>query len=313
MDSLLYALKATIPIILLIVAGYVLFKAKMIDKNFLKGAGKFVNKVALPALLFADITENDVHGRFDIRFFILCFSITLVMILVIWGATEIFMKTETMKGAFIQASYRSSAAILGLAFISNMYTDIGMAPLMIIGAVPLFNIFAVIILTLKGGDPENRPSTKKVLSAIGRNPVIISVLVAIVVAFCGLRLPSVVEKSVSMVGATTAPLALITIGASFKGKSAIKKIRPTMLASFIKLILLPSLALPLAIYLNYRNQELMSVLIMVASPTTASAYVMAKGTDNDGELTSSIIVLTTILSAFTMTGWIFILRQFGYL
>ena len=57
----------------------------------------------------------------------------------------------------------------------------------------------------------------------------------------------------------------------------------------------------------------MAVLIMLGSPTTVSCYIMAKNTGNDSVLTSSIIVLTTLLSSVTLTGWIFVLRSLGCL
>lgn len=66
-----------------------------------------------------------------------------------WFLARIFMKDKSIIGEFVQASYRSSAAVLGAAFILNIYSDTGMVPLMIIGAVPLYNIFAVIILTVE--------------------------------------------------------------------------------------------------------------------------------------------------------------------
>lgn len=69
--------------------------------------------------------------------------------------------------------------------------------------------------------------------------------------------------------------------------------------------------MPLGIFIGFRNQELMAILIMLASPTTVSSYIMAENMDNDGVLASSIIVLTTVLSSITLTGWIFILRWFG--
>lgn len=52
--------------------------------------------------------------------------------------------------------------------------------------------------------------------------------------------------------------------------------KPTLLASFIKLILLVGLFLPLAVFFGYRNQELMALLVMLGSPTTVSSYIMAK-------------------------------------
>lgn len=77
---------------------------------------------------------------------------TIIMFLVIWILTWIFMKDKSMVGAFVQASARGSAAILGMAFVQNIYGDSGMAPLMIVSAVPFYNIFSVVILTFHSRD-----------------------------------------------------------------------------------------------------------------------------------------------------------------
>ena len=147
MSNLIYSINATLPIFLLIILGKVLKTTKIINDEFTKTADRYVFRIALPALLFSDLTENNVGSAFDGKYVLFCFSVTIFSIAVLWGLTEKFMKNEEQKGAFIQGSYRSSAAILGLAFINNMYDSVGMAPLMIIGCVPLYNIFAVIILT----------------------------------------------------------------------------------------------------------------------------------------------------------------------
>ncbi len=132
-------------------------------------------------------------------------------------------------------------------------------------------------------------------------------------AFLNIHLPVFMDKMIDSIASTATPLALISIGASFEGRKAIKKIRPALAASFIKLVLLAALVLPLAVYLGYRNQELMAILIMVGSPTTVSCYIMVKNTGNDDVLTLSIIVLTTLLSSITLTAWIFLLRSLGTL
>ena len=71
--------------------------------------------------------------------------------------------------------------------------------------------------------------------------------------------------------------------------------------------------LPCAVALGFRDEELIALLIMLGSPTTPSAYVMSKNMGHEGVLTSSCIALTTLLSALTLTGWIFLLRSGGYL
>ncbi|HCI66912.1 MAG TPA: hypothetical protein DER12_09730 [Lachnospiraceae bacterium] len=313
MSNLIYSINATLPIFLLIILGKVLKTAKIINDEFTKTADRYVFRIALPALLFSDLTENNVGSAFDGKYVLFCFSVTIFSIAVLWGLTEKFMKNEEQKGAFIQGSYRSSAAILGLAFINNMYDSVGMAPLMIIGCVPLYNIFAVIILTLKGDNGGKKPNMKETFINVMKNPILLSILIALPFALLNLHFPSFVNKAIGSVANTATPLALISIGASFEGKKALKKMKPTLLASFIKLILLASLFLPLAVFFGYRNQELMALLVMLGSPTTVSSYIMAKNTGNDGILTSSIIVLTTLLSSLTLTLWIFVLKSFGVL
>lgn len=313
MSNLIYSINATLPIFLLIILGKVLKTTKIINDEFTKTADRYVFRIALPALLFSDLTENNVGSAFDGKYVLFCFSVTIFSIAVLWGLTEKFMKNEEQKGAFIQGSYRSSAAILGLAFINNMYDSVGMAPLMIIGCVPLYNIFAVIILTLKGDNGGKKPNMKETFINVMKNPILLSILIALPFALLNLHFPSFVNKAIGSVANTATPLVLISIGASFEGKKALKKMKPTLLASFIKLILLAGLFLPLAVFFGYRNQELMALLVMLGSPTTVSSYIMAKNTGNDGILTSSIIVLTTLLSSLTLTLWIFVLKSFGVL
>jgi predicted permease len=225
------------------------------------------------------------------------------------------MKDNTMKGSFIQGSFRGSAAILGIAFIQNMYSNAGMGPLMIVAAVPLYNIFSVIVLTFKAKSATSgmsRHNIKKACINILKNPIIIGIVLGLPFSILNITFPPILDKTISSVAQTATPTALITIGAGFEGRKAIKKIKPTVISTFIKLILQAVLFLPVAIWMGFRNQELIAILIMLASPSTVSCYIMAKNMDNDEVLSSSIIVLTTVLSSVTLTAWIFILRWMGY-
>ena len=85
------------------------------------------------------------------------------------------------------------------------------------------------------------------------------------------------------------------------------------MAACCKLMVLTTIFIPIAVKLGFRDQQLIALLIMLGSPTTPSAYVMSKNMGHEGVLTSSCIALTTLLSALTLTGWIFLLRCGGYL
>ena len=108
----------------------------------------------LPALLIRDLSEIDIYGTFDLKFVIYCALATTGFFGLTWIAARLLIRDKSCVGAFVQVACRSSAAVLGIALIQNMYGTSGMAPMMIIGAVPLFNIYSVLVLTLE--NPENK-------------------------------------------------------------------------------------------------------------------------------------------------------------
>ena len=312
MESLIYSLNATLPVFLVIVIGYVLKQVGMLNDNFVQVANNFNFKVTLPILLFTDIASTNIIKNFDGKYVLFCALVTSICFWTIWVISKNIMKDPSMIGAFVQASFRGSAAILGIAFIKNIYGDSGMAPLMIIGAVPLYNIYSVIVLTFEGENNKNgRENIKKACINIMKNPIIIGIIFGMLSSLLDITFPKIIDKTLQNLAVMATPLALVTIGASFEGKKALAKIKPTLVASFIKLIVQAAIFLPLAAVLGFRDQKLIALLIMLGSPTTVSCYIMAKNMNNDDILTSSIIVVTTLLSAFTLTILIFTLKSLG--
>ncbi|MCR4650885.1 MAG: AEC family transporter [Lachnospiraceae bacterium] len=323
MDNLIFALNTTIPIFLLMVVGYFLKSAKLIDDVFASKLNSFVFKVSLPVLVFEDLATVDFKEAWNGKFVLFCFAVTVASI-TISSLISLCLRSKNERGEFIQASYRSSAALLGLAFIQNIYGSSGLGPLMIIGSVPLYNICACIVLTITSPSRNDNAtsasgSTDKIDTAIIRktvisvlkNPIIIGIFVGLVWSFFHLPLPSVIASVVGRIGATATPLGLIAMGASFEWKKAAKCGSTAIAASFIKLIGYGALFLPVAIAMGYRKEELIAILVMLCSATTVSCYVMAKNMGHEAVLTSAVVMLTTFLSAFTLTGWLFILKTFS--
>ena len=314
MENFIYSVDATFPIFLVMVIGYILKQIGMLNDNFVTVANRFNFKVTLPFMLFRDISGVDIRAVFDIRYVLFCALVSTACFWIIWGGVKLFLKDQSMRGAFVQASFRSSAAVMGLAFIQNMYGSSAMGPLMIVSAVPLYNIFSVIVLTFEGahsGEVDPKQKVKDACINIAKNPIILGILAGLVVGLLGIDFPVIVDKTVNSVAQMATPLALITIGAGFEGRKALAKIRPTIAASMIKLVVQPLIFLPVAAWMGFRGGQMIAILIMLASPTTPSCYIMAKNMDNDGVLTASVIVMTTLLAAFTLTGWIFILKTVG--
>ena len=295
MDSLIYSLNATVPVFLVMVLGYVLRRAEILNANFVAVSNKFNFKVTLPVLLFTDMAATDIRADFDGALVLFSALVTLVMFSAVWLLARLLLRDRTLIGAFVQASCRSSVAVLGIAFITNIYGDAGVAPMMILGAVPLFNILSVIVLTFEGeGTQSGVSNLKRAAVGIVTNPILIGLVLGTLSGLLRIHYPPIVDKALDLVASLATPQALICIGAGFEGRKALAKLKPT-----------------LAVLLDFRDQALVALIIMLGSPSTPSCYVMAKNMNNDGVLTSSVIVATTLLSAFTLTFWIFLARWLG--
>ena len=312
MDNLIFSLNATVPIFLMMLLGLLFRKIGWIDEVFASKMNKFVFLVPLPVLLFEDLATVDFAEVWDMKFVLFCFGATLISI-VIAAAVLFLWKDRSIQGEFIQASYRSSAALLGIAFIQNIYGDAGMAPLMIIGSVPLYNVMAVVVLSFF--QPERKKLDRQVwintLKGIITNPIILGIIAGLLWSALRLPIPSILEKTVSNIGAVATPMGLMAMGATFDIRKAFGKAKPAVAASVMKLVGFAALFLPLAVWLGFRREQLVAILIMLGSATTVSCYVMARNMGHEGALTSSTVMLTTLFSAFTVTGWLYILRTLG--
>lgn len=287
-------------------------KLGWMDEVFAAKMNKFVFLVPLPVLLFEQLATVDFSEVWDIKFILFCFVVTAISI-TISTLISLLWKDRSIKGEFIQATYRSSAALLGIAFIQNIYGTVGMAPLMIIGSVPLYNVMAVVVLSFfkPGNNSFDKALVKKTLKGIVTNPIIIGIVAGFVWSALKLPMPLILHKTVSSIGATATPMGLMSMGATFEMKKATSKMKPTLVAVFMKLIGFCAIFLPVAAMLGFRNEQLIAILVMLGSATTVSSFVMARNMGHEGTLSSGVIMMTTLLSAFTLTMWLDVLRSFG--
>ena len=312
MENLIFSLNATMPIFILMLLGLLFKKLKWIDDDFASKMNKFVFLVPLPVLVFEDLATVDFKSVWDTRFVLYCFVVTVLSI-TLSTLISFLWKDKSIQGEFVQSSYRSSAALLGIAFIQNIYGNAGLAPLMIIGSVPLYNIMAVIVLSVlkPGNDGIHKDALIKSIKGIVTNPIILGIVAGLLWSFLKIPMPIIMEKTVSKVASMATPMGLIAMGATFNFKKAFAMIKPTIVSSFIKLIGFVSIFLPFAINMGFREDKLIAILVMLGSSTTVSCYVMAKNMGHEGTLSSAVVMMTTMLAAFTLTMWLYILKSFG--
>ncbi|MEE3420647.1 MAG: AEC family transporter [Lachnospiraceae bacterium] len=314
MSSLLFSLNCTMPVFLTMMAGFLFRKLKWMDEAFASKINSLVFKILLPVMLFLQIGGTDFKDSWDGGFVLYCFLVTFASIFLAFLLSFLF-KSVPERGEFIQAAYRSSASILGMAYIGNIYGDSAMGPLMMIGAVPVYNVMAVFILMATSEEALSASSRggvmKKTLVGVIKNPIILGILFGMVWSLLGVPMPQILHKTLSNIAQTATPMGLLAMGASIDPKKVSGELLPSILASFMKLVGLELLFLPLAVHLGFRTQKLVAILVMLGSPTTVTSFVMAKSMGHEGTLTSNTVVITTFLSAFTLTFWVFLVKTMG--
>ncbi|MBE6865017.1 MAG: AEC family transporter [Ruminococcus flavefaciens] len=314
-DNLIFSLNATVPVFLMMVFGWCVRRAGLLDDHSTAQINKFVFRTLLPALLFADLSTADFRSVWDGKFVLFCMGATLLS-LSIAVAYSAVCKDKSERGEIIQASYRSSAAVLGIAFVNNIYGKSTMAALMIVGTVPLYNVIAVVTLALTSPDKRSasgKSLAKDTVKSILTNPIILGIAAGMLWSAIGIHQPVILKRSVAYLANMATPLSLIALGASFRLGEAKDKIAVTIGIAVLKLLAFCSIFLPIAVKFGFRGEKLIAILVMLGSATTGSCFVMAKNFGHKGTITAFAVALTTLCSAFTLTMWLFILKTLAYI
>ena len=212
MDSFVFALDTTMPVFLVILLGWFLRRVGVLNEAFCKPADQYVFKCALPVSLFLSIAKMDVYSDFDPMFCLFCFTVTAIVFLGVWALTSRLMKDKALVGEFSQAAVRSSAAILGVALNTNIYGNAGMVPMMVLSAVPFFNVYAVLILQFSPHTDENgrlipperngAAAVRRALVNVVKNPIILGILLGVPFSLLRVKLPGILASTLSTIGGT---------------------------------------------------------------------------------------------------------------
>lgn len=315
MEDFLFSVNVVAPLFILIAAGYILRHIHLISENFLFEANKFVFKLCLPLMLFQNIQKSFQDNFINTR--IIWVSLIGVLFVIIISTLIVMatVKKQGQRGSMIQGIYRSNFLIYGLPLATGIYGEAAIAPIsLLMGAViPLFNVAAVIILSVFSEKNDHRISFKEIIKDILKNPLIIGCACGAIAGYFNFHIPKLINDPLTDFAGIATPLALFVMGGEFKFRSLKQNFLKVIFVTFARLILVPLAALFICIQMGFRNIELSILLCLFATPTAVSSYIMAKNMGCDGELSGQIVVLTTIVSCVTIFFFIFFLRYFSFI
>ena len=297
----------TVPIFLLIAAGWWLRQKGIIKPEARDFLGKFVYWAAFPALTFRSIVSFDFSQTMDLRLVVANLSSTCAMFAISF-AFVMLVREAKKRGALHMGCFRSNQGYLGLPVVSGFYGAQVMSKAAVVNGFdsPLSVLLSAAALEAFGrrrGGPAFKTFLVK-LRGVGLNPIVLSAVLGLLLSW--FKVPvlklGMLDQLLSLLGGTSLPLALLSIGCSMDLMSIRRNIGAVLAVSAAKLVALPLIAFALSWFVfGLRSTDLSVNILLTAMPSSVSSYVMAREMEADEELMASVIGFTTFVSIVTIS------------
>jgi len=309
-ESIILAVNVVLPIFCLILIGYAVQRFNVIGRDAFIEINKLVFVLFLPLVLFQSIYHTDLRVSFNLELILFALAGLVAVMLASMLAVKYVDDDPRKKGVMVQAMYRSNFILFGLPIVSSLYSDIGVTSIIISFIVPFQAIFSVIVLEYyHGGKFDLFNTVKKLLS----NPMMIGTALALLMMAFHITLPTFADKVIANLSGVATPLALLVLGGTFQFQELHKNTKHITVAVLARLVIAPSIILSLAVLLGYRGIELVTLMVLFASPVAVSSYSMAMVMDGDSELASQLVLVSTMFSIVSVCAWVFLLQYMNFL
>ncbi len=331
MNALIFSANAVLPIIFLIVLGYLLKRIGMLTQAFLDAGNKLTFRVLLPVMLFLNVYQIDSISDVNAAFIVYGIGAVLLIFALAVAVCCAFTRDAAKRGALIQGVFRSNYAIIGIPLAASLFGDRGASAAGVMSAfcVPVFNVLGVITLTVFAPRTGRRRfDIRKILRGIVCNPLILGTVSGIAVllirelftkAGIGFRLSDIkpLFSAAQSVKSLCTPLALMVLGGRFEFSAVTRLRREIIFGTALRTVAVPVTGL-LGAYLLRGPLGLTGAHFAVyvgvfATPVAVASAIMAKEMGPDEELAGQLVIWTSLVSTVTIFLYVTVLRAAGLL
>ncbi len=305
----MHIINTLLPVFLIIALGALLRKTKFVSAEFVTGLNRLVFWIGLPCLLFYKVATAGYDYRLAGRTGLVMIVGMLCCTIVAYIAAFIIRIPPRAVGTFVQGTFRGNLYYVGLALIiysfagadSKMSAQMENVAILVMALlVPVYNIGSVIVL-LASRHKLDRYVPLKITHQVITNPLFLACAAGVIYSQIFPPLPLVITRTLSAVGQVSLPLALIGIGAVLAQSKIAGCGKPALAASIIKIGVSPIVGFWAAHLIGLGAGETRIVLLFLACPTAVTSYVVAEQLGGDEKLSAAIIVVSTILSIFSLS------------
>ena len=310
-QHLIVAVKAIIPLFLLIGVGVFVRWRKMLTDTELEHVNAMIFKVFFFCMMFYNMYTTTIADALRPR--LIAFTVSALFIVLLVSAFVVCSveKDNRSRGAMLQALFRSNYVLLGIPMVENIFGAEAVAvPTMMIAFIsPIYNTVSIFFLESFRG--AGRFSLSETLLTVLKNPMIVGAILGAAFMLLGITLPEPVLKPVRQISSCTSPVALIILGASFRFGEISKEKRNLVIVVLGRLMVIPALVLGAGYFMGFRGVDFVTLICVFATPCAVASFAMAQQLGSNAELAGSSVVLTSAFSSITLFFWVVLFQMLG--
>ena len=309
-ESFIAALTVVCPMMILMIIGWLCRTKGVITRPAMKEYDRLIFRIFMPLLLFKNIYEINFSGGVAVKEMVFTAVCLLILFALCLDCPRYLTKDPRKYSVIGQAIVRGNYVIFGVVVSEAIYGEgnIGMVIMMSIIVVPMVNVFSAILLE---AGRSGKSSPAKLFLAVLKNPMIIGAICAFIVKGFGIKIPAVLWSVIRSIANSTTTISFISLGVGLDMADAIADRRLLAWGVILRMIILPGIALPLAVISGFRGQSLCAMMVTFAAPSAVASYPMAVAMGADGQLAGQLVCATTIISVITIFLWTFAFKSLG--
>ncbi|MGD9379515.1 MAG: AEC family transporter, partial [candidate division WOR-3 bacterium] len=238
------ALRTIVPIMLLVGVGFISRKLGILKSGDQRVLSAYVYYWALPALLLANIAETTFDSE-TLRFMAAGITPVLIVFVFYTVISKIFRISRNTSYLMTLSTIFGSWGFFGIPFVMFAFPTGEAERLAILSLVSIAVVSVTISITLLEYNRMQASSVWRgfyiVIRKLARNPLIISIVLGLIIALTGLRIPDLILKPIHMLGSTTATVAIFLLGVFLYGRKY-TKLGSALQLSTLKAVFLPVIA-----------------------------------------------------------------------
>ncbi len=297
------------PVFALILMGAASVRLKLLDMAAIRGMSDFVFFLAMPALLFSSIAGAPPLRLIDVAGSFLAGALALFAVAVLIGRKFLRLR---LAGASVFAlnSVFGNTVMLGIPIVDAAYGRDGVANLLAVVAFHSAFLLPLATILIEADTGTGRGPLgvlKAAIPGIVRNPVIVTMVVALTWRLTGLHIQAAPQRLLTLLGGAGPPLALFCLGASLPKPQGWSDLREVAVGGLLKLFLMPALVAAIAYTVGVTGLAFKVVVLASAMPTGANAFLLARRFGTIAEASATIVVASTAVSVVTLAillGWL---------